>query len=145
MWAMRYTCPITNRQIQKTCGTDDEALARKMAEEWEKELNRDGYTPDPRMTWPAFRDDFRREFTPPHDSLEDYEEALDAFEQISSPQRLSDITDEQIAFFPQGLRTLVGAPPEKRDAMTERLATALHWASSEGLTSKRFKLPQWEH
>lgn len=114
---MRYVCPTTGRQVQRSAGTPLRSQAEKLAAKWEAELQEGRYQRDARMPW----DDFRRfweetkALTLKAKSAANYASTLNAFEELCRPQRLADLTTARVTTFASELRK-----PRKRKTKKKR-------------------------
>lgn len=144
--AMRFKCPITGKQNQKTCGTSDPEVAAQRAAEWEAELNEGGYTPLVHVDWRVFRQDFADNHLSglDLDASELFTLALDSFESVCQPDRLSSIAVEHVDFFRNQLRAS-GVRGAAINARVDRFLQAMDWAHSEGLLKRKLQYTKPTH
>lgn len=132
--AMRYRCPVTRKQVQRTTGTADLDEATTVASQWERELNEGGYRPEVDLDWFTFCEDFSQHYlstvAEPTASL--YRDSLAAFGHSCRPRSLASITPQHVEFFGRFLRA-EGLRGQQLDRRVEYLLRALRWAQKEGL------------
>jgi integrase len=131
---MRYLCPLTGKQVQRSTGIKIKREAERVAAKWEAELREGRYQKSSRMTWEAFRDYYAANALPAvaDSTATTYEATLNVFERITTPQRLADVTTARITGFVTELRNRKLA--EATIARHLRgLKAALRWAHREGL------------
>ena len=58
---MRYTDPVTGKQVTKSTGTHRRKEAERLAHKWEADLNEGRYKAPSKVTWFEFRDRYEHE------------------------------------------------------------------------------------
>lgn len=103
---LRYTCPLTGKQITKSAGTDNRTEARKIAAKWEADLEAGRYSRSSRMGWDDFRAFWEQSKAPTlkPSSVMNYATTFNAFEQFCGPKRLADLTTARVTAFASELR-----------------------------------------
>lgn len=135
--ALRFRCPVTGRQKQRSAGTSSWSEATGLAKEWEAELNDGGYQPTVAVPWHRFRRDFTDNYLSDlrESSTRNYACAFDDFERICNPGDIADISSDLLKLFRRGLR----AEGRRGHALEWRLACvlrALKWAYEEELLQR---------
>ncbi len=135
--ALRFRCPVTGRPKQQSAGTTSYSEARRLAKQWEAELNEGGYQPSVAVPWSRFRRDFTDNYLSDRSAstARNYACAFDDFERICNPGDIADITKDLLDLFRRGLR----AEGRRGNAMKWRLQCllrALRWAHAEELLLK---------
>jgi integrase len=103
---LRYTCPLTGKQITKSAGTDNRTEARKIAAKWEADLEAGRYSRSSRMGWDDFRAFWEQTKAPTlkPSSVMNYATTFNAFENLCRPKRLADLTTTRVTSFATELR-----------------------------------------
>lgn len=135
--ALRFKCPITKKQYQRTAATPDQALAAEAAEEWEDELNEGGYLPPVAVPWQTFLADFET------NHLQDVEpidraatlEALGKFGSLVEVENLTDVSKHHVDYFRRRLRAS-GEPLDSIGPTLGRVLHAFQWAERERLIKR---------
>lgn len=103
---MRYLCPLTGKQIQRSTGENLRSKAEKVAAKWEAELQEGRYQRDARILWAEFRAFWEETKAPtirPKSAI-NYASTFNAFELLCRPKRLADLTTARITAFATELR-----------------------------------------
>ncbi len=133
---MRYVCPLTGRQVQRTTGTNLRSKAEKAAAKWEAALQEGRYQRDSRIGWEEFRelhlDQHLSDLAP--DTIDAYCTALNAYERVCRPKRLSDATTARVSHFKAHLRKN-GRKPATVASYLRHISAAFRWAKRQGLMS----------
>lgn len=144
---MRYRCPLTGKQVQKSSGTKRKKEAAKRAAQWEAEINEGRYKHSPRMGWQEFRE-FYEDSTAPTmkaSTAERYAITFNAFEHYCRPQRVADLNTGRVTAFASELRkpqtrTLAGGrkktttlAPASVARHLRHLKAIARWANKQGL------------
>ncbi|MCA9258509.1 MAG: hypothetical protein KDA61_04885, partial [Planctomycetales bacterium] len=103
---MRYVCPDTNRQVQRSTGTSVEKEALKKAAQWEAELQEGRYLRSSRMSWEDFRAYHGEHILSgmKASTAGAYDASLNVFERLANPKRLCDCTTARMTMFATELR-----------------------------------------
>lgn len=140
---LRWVCPLSGREKQKSSGTHRRSEAIKVAGKWEAELNSGKYTTTQRIRWEEFRLRYEDEklSSLAVQSFRTTSYALDHLEREINPRWLGDVDATRISYFQSQLR--------KRELSEATIATylrhiraALSWAESVGLLSCVPKIPR---
>lgn len=125
---LRYTDPMSGRQVTRSARTTIRREAEKLAAKWEVEIQAGHNHPTLKISWEGFRERYEREVLP---GLADKTGLMvgtvfKALEAILRPKRLTDLNAERLSYFQAKLR-------ETRAEATIRtylahLASALKWA-----------------
>lgn len=142
---MRYLCLFTNKQIQRTTGTNLRSKAEKVAVKWESELQEGRYQRDSRMPWSDFRQFWEDAKLPSlkHSTAMNYASTMNAFEAECRPKRISDLTTARVAAFASAMRE-----KRLREATIAKhlrsLKAMARWAHRSGLltTIPQFDMPR---
>jgi integrase len=131
---MRFTDPMSGRQVARSTGTTNRREAERIAAKWEAELREKRYRPDSRISWQAFREKYETEVLP---SLAEKTGSMvgtvfNAVEKILRPARLHDLTADRLSYFQAKLRAQGRAEPTIRTYLAH-LAAVLQWAATIGL------------
>ncbi len=134
---MRYSSPETGRPVEKRAKVSTRKDAEKEAGKWQAELREGRYQKPSRMTWEAFRDYYATNALPAVASSTaiTYEASLNAFERITNPQKLADVTTSRLTAFATKLRS-DGRAEATIACHLRSLKASMRWASKEGLLHK---------
>lgn len=103
---MRYKCPLTGKQVQRSTGTTKQKAAENKAAKWEAELQEGRYQQSSRMSWDKFRLHWEQSKlgTQRGSTATNYAATFNAFENHCHPERLTDLTTAKVAMFAAELR-----------------------------------------
>ena len=131
---MRYTDPVTGKQVTRSTGTRRKRDAERAAAKWESELREGRSRTRSKATWEEFRERIEVDYLPPlaKKSVTKIDGVLDSFERIAKPKLLSGITADAVTRWQRELRAngLAEATIKSSSAI---LKAALRWAESIGL------------
>ncbi|MBA2113076.1 tyrosine-type recombinase/integrase [Bremerella alba] len=134
---LRWVCPLSGKERQKSARTHRRSEAIKAAGKWEAELNSGRYATTQRIRWDEFRLRYEDEklSSLAEQSFRTTSYALDHLEREINPRWLSDVDATRISYFQSRLR--------KRKLSEATIATylrhlraALSWAESVGLIAQ---------
>lgn len=142
---MRYLCPIENKPIARSTGTNNRRAAERVAAKWEAELREGRYTRTPRMPW----DQFIEHYT--ENAMGDvkastaygYLLALSKFNEMFRPKCVGDLTTQRVTSMVSKMRGK-NLSPAYIAATLRGLKRAARWAHKEGLLVKvpEFTMPR---
>ncbi|WP_146453020.1 tyrosine-type recombinase/integrase [Bythopirellula polymerisocia] len=155
---MRYLDPFTNKQVARSAGTTKQREAERVAAKWEAELREGRYQKRSRVTWEEFCERFQQEGMSDMRSTTaaNYFSTFKAFESLTNPKHLADLTTERVARFARELRKPYTITRGTGDKQTSRkakrteasvarhlrhLKAAARWAHRHNLL---LKLPQFD-
>jgi integrase len=132
---LQWHDPVTGKRKSRTAGTCNPLEAEKRRSDLEYELNHGLYQEPSRITWERFRELFEAEYVAGlrPNTRRNYATALDLFEEICTPGRLSGIDVRTVSAFVSGLRKRPtwgreGMAPSTIDLHLQALHSALTWA-----------------
>lgn len=126
---MRYTDPITGKQIAKSTGTKKKAEAVKVAAKWEAELQEGRYKSPSKVTWSEFTERYDQEVLQslaPKTSAKAWS-TFSAIEKHINPRLLANLTSERISHLQKCLRDQ-GLSEHTIKSHSAHLKAALNWA-----------------
>ncbi|MCB1512848.1 MAG: site-specific integrase, partial [Hyphomicrobiaceae bacterium] len=130
---MRYTCPLTGKQIARSTRTTSKKEAAKAAGAWEAELRQGRASRSPRMKWADFRVMFMDEATGDMRgaTVAGYVTMFNLFERHCRPAVVGDLTTERVAGFRRELeKELVTRNGEKTTRSPATIASLLRYVRS---------------
>ena len=142
---MRWTCPQTGKDKQKSTGTNDRRKAERLAAKLEEELRSGTYFEPCKITWTEFRDLFEELRLPnlrPGTGV-CYDSTFNRLEQLINPFRLSQINSMMVVRFQNKLRK-IGNKDTTICKHLRHLKAALNWAKSMDFIAKvpDFQMPK---
>ncbi len=142
---MRYVDPLTSKQVTRTTRTTRKREAERVAAKWEAELREGRYKKSSRMTWEEFREHHNTHVLSGMklSTAGTYDSALNVFEKLANPQKLSDVTTARITAFTTAMREQ-GRRPATIAHTLRHLKVVLRWAQRQGFLSKlpAIKMPK---
>ena len=132
---MRWTCPQTGKDKQKSARTNDRRKAERLAAKLEEELRSGTYFEPCKITWSEFRDlfeDLRLPNLRPATGV-CYDSTFNRLEQLINPFRLSQVNSMMVARFQNKLREIGNADTTVHKHL-RHLKAALRWAKSMELS-----------
>jgi integrase len=110
-YVMKYTDPMTGKNVRRSTGTNKLKAAEKIAAKWEAELQEGRYRKKNRLPWDEFCEQFETDGTGglKARTIDGYLESLDAFQRLCRPRGVFDLTTAKITAFARELRK-----PQKR-------------------------------
>jgi len=126
---MRYSDPITGKQIARSTGTRKKAEANRVAAKWEAELQEGRYKSPSKIAWQEFTDRYNDEVLP---SLADRTASkvwstFNSIEASINPKRLADLTAERLSQWQKHLREK-GLAEATIKGYCAHLKASLNWA-----------------
>jgi len=138
---LRYTDPVTGRDVEKSARTSRHKDAIKKAGEWQLELNAGLTTTGNRMSWDRFRDDFFESHV--NHLSEGYQNNVFStfcvIEDLMAPDRLTRVTSEWLKRFRQ---KVVHKPEATVHKYFQHLKTALTHARDQGYIKELPRFPK---
>lgn len=134
---MRYTDPISGKQVARSTGTTKRRDAERAAAKWEAELREGRYNKPNRLEWAEFRERYTRErlTTLAPRTLLAAESAFNHLERVVSPKLLSSI-DASLMSKCQASLIDEGMKPTTLASHLRSLLAAFNWAVRMGLMDK---------
>ena len=143
---MRYTCPATGKNVERSTGTHKRREAERNAAKWEAELREGRYQPSSRMGWEEFRGYYEESTasTLKPTTATNYAATLNAFEELCRPARLSDLTTTKVTAFAGLLRSERKLTEASVARHLRTLKAVARWAHSRELLTKvpKFDMPK---
>jgi integrase len=144
-WLMYFDCPLSGKRFMRSTKQTTEREARKAAAKWEAELNEGRYKPKSKVGWSDFRELFLSKHLTdaPAGTYNSYTSALNAFERVCRPSRLTDVTAAVVAHAAAEWRK-AELSNETIAAYLRHLKAALNWAVKEELliSAPRITMPK---
>ena len=138
---MRYTDPVTGKQVTKSTGKNRRKEAVRVAAKWEADLQEGRYKAPSKVTWFEFRDRYEREVL---SSLAKRTEGkvsamFNAVEEYLNPQKLAALTADSISRLQARLRER-GLAESTIKGHLSHLQSALNWSVRVGLLTEAPKI-----
>ena len=134
---MRWTCPQTGKEKQRSARTNDRRKAERLASKLEEELRTGDYFEPCEITWKEFRELFE-ELRLPNlrpGTATCYDSTFNRLEQLVKPFRLLQVNSMLVARFQNKLRDIGNAETTIAKHL-RHLKAALRWAKSMELIPK---------
>jgi integrase len=146
---LQWIDPGTGKRKSKSAGTDDAKEAEQRRADLEYELNHGRHQEAHRMSWERFRELFEAEHVAGlrRKTRDKYENALNLFEEVCRPQRLSAVNERVLSQFVAGLRARAcrggrqGLAPSSIAAVLRYVRHSLRWAAGQRLLPECPKVP----
>lgn len=137
---MRYTDPITGKQIAKSTGVKKKAEAVKVAAKWEAELQEGRYKSPSKVTWAEFRERYELEVLPglSQGTWGKVFSTFNSVEEFTPVERVTQLSAQRISVWQQKLREN-GQAESTIKSKSAHLKAALNWAKDIGLI---FEVPK---
>lgn len=135
---MRYTDPISGKNVAKSTGTANMKEAVKIAAKWEADLQAGRYKPASKVTWTEFRERYENEVLT---ALADntalkVSGVFNAVEELIGVDRLAKLDANQLSRFQKRLREEKGLAESTIKGHLAHLQAALRWAKSVNLLNE---------
>lgn len=141
---LQWTDPVTGKRKTQSARTADPDEAEQARADLEYELNHGLHAEPGRLTWPAFRQLFEREYIMAlrDNTCRSYGWTFDAFEASDPPRLLAGITQRTLSAWVATLRQTLA--PSSIALHLEHLRAALRWAADQELLTKVPRFPKVE-
>jgi integrase len=143
---MRYRCPLTGKQVNRSTKTTKQREAERIAAKWEAELREGRYQRGSKMSWEEFREVFETEASAGKRGTTALNSAatFNAFEYLTKPQRLAELTTAKVAAFARELRKPYTITRGKGKKQTSREAVRTEATVSRHMRALR-AIARWAH
>lgn len=134
---MRYVCPMTGKQVNRSTKTSKKSEAERIAAKWEHELRNGTYQAPSRKSWQEFRDHHEKHILSGMKATTAgaYESSLSVFERLANPQKMTDVTTARLTGFATTLREQ-GRTPATIARHLRHLMVVFRWGQRQGYLVK---------
>jgi len=131
---MRYSDPITGKQVTRSTKTNHKKEAAKVAAKWEAELQEGRYKSVSKVTWSEFKERYETEHLPSlaPDTGDKVAAVFSSIQKILHPNKLVSLNSERISYYQNQLRKM-GRSEQTIKSHSQHLKAALNWAKSMGM------------